>query len=176
MIARRAETAAAKTERNPMNPEQIGTLLKALIADHDTLGGTEPAENVSGRPPDFHEWVLRHVLTHMLLRSEQFAAADFRRVPDPVVVLALPEYTEWTDAGAVHIRMRLIARTGETSEFRVYATLSRGRRGVSISTEWPAGPSAVRSLPAEQSTTRHVRHTPVYRAPVLGNGIVHHYP
>jgi hypothetical protein len=159
-----------------MNPEQIGNLLKALIADYDTLDGSELAEDVSRRSPNFHEWVLGHVLTQMLLRSERFAAAGCRRVPDPVVFLALREYTEWTDAGAVHIRMRLIARAGESSEFRVYATLSGGRRGVSISSEWPAVLSAATSLQAESSsTTRHIRHAPAYRAPTLDSGIVHHY-
>jgi hypothetical protein len=164
-----------------MNPEQIGNLLKALIADHYTLDGTEPAENVSRRAPNFHEWVLRHALTQMLLRSEQFAAADSRRAPDQVVLLALPEYTERTAADAVHIRMRLIARTGQTSEFRVYATLSGGRRGVSISSERSALPSAPTVVAGGAvvddrlpRAARHVHRAPGHHVPLLGNGIVHH--
>jgi hypothetical protein len=150
-----------------MNPEEIGNLLKALIADYYALGGAELVENASERAPNFHEWVLRHALTQMLLKSEPFAAADARRGSDQVALLALPEYTEWTDANAVHIRMRLIARTGETSEFRVYATHSGGRRGVSISSER----SATLSAPA----ARHVHGCAAHRRPAPGSGIVHHY-
>jgi hypothetical protein len=164
-----------------MNPEQIGDLLRALIVDYYTLDGTELAENAAGRAPNFHEWVLRHALTQMLLRSEPFSAADSRRGSDQVALLALPEYTEWTDANAVHIRMRLIVRTGETSELRVYATLSGGRRGVSISSER----SAAQSAPAVARgavmgewlppAARHIHRAPAHRTPAPGNGIARHY-
>ena len=140
---------------NPMNPEQIGKLLKALIADHYARGDTELAESVSWRASNFREWVLRHALTQMLLRNDQLAAADSRRVPDQVILLGLPEYTERANAGALHIRMRLIARTGETTEFRIYATLSGGRCAVcaSISSGASPTPCADTSVREERSTT-----------------------
>jgi hypothetical protein len=95
----------------------------------------------------------------MLLRSEQFAAAESRRQPRRVEVQGIVEYSERVVQGETHIRIQLIARAGETTHFNISARLAGSHCFVEVDLKWSAGRIFHGAVARDGTVTTRESHT-----------------
>ncbi len=125
-----------------MDRETALRILRELLADYYRRGGTGVPENVSRRAPNFHEWLLRHIVTDMLNRRTQWLSAYSATQIDRVVFHSVQEYTPWTDGGATFVRMQFVARVGlQQRSFTLHAALQGTGCGLHIATGRHIGPT-----------------------------------
>jgi hypothetical protein len=117
-----------------MDRETALRILRELIADYYRRGGREQPEDMSRRAPNFHEWLLRHVVTDMLNRRTQWTAAYSETQIDRVAIHSVQDYTVWTDGDATHVRMHFVARVGTQQSFTLHGALQGTGCGLHIAT------------------------------------------
>ena len=137
-----------------MDRETALRILRELIADYYSRGGTQLSENVSRKAANFHEWLLRHVVADMLNRREQWVAVYSTTQIDRVVFHSVQEYTTWTNGGATVVRMQFVARAGcSRRAFTLHAVLQGNGCGFHIDTGRHIGLTVYGAVAADGSVT-----------------------
>ena len=134
------------------------------------------AEDVSRRAPNFHEWLLRHIVTDMLNRRTQWVAAYSATQIDRVVFHSVQEYTTWTDGGATFVRIQFVARVGlQQQSFTLHAALQGTGCGLHIATGRHIGLTVYGAVARDGSvTTTRAAVAPRRPSPAQGRGAGRH--